>query len=138
MSEHKQLYRILDANLNRAKEGLRVCEDISRYVWNQASLTKQIKGLRHDLTTAMGKLDMFKVLDSRAVEQDVGRGSIESEFKRKDMAAVFLANAGRVKESLRVLEEVCKLMDASVALKLKVIRYRFYVQEQKAFKKRLS
>ena len=135
MSDYKQLYRILDANLNRAKEGLRVCEDISRYVWNQASLTKQIKDLRHDLTAAMAKLDMFKVLESRAVEGDVGRGSIESEFKRKDMAAVFLANAGRVKESLRVLEEITKLINASVSLKLKTIRYRFYVQEQKAFKK---
>ncbi len=129
------LYRILDANLNRAKEGLRVCEDVSRYVWNQKSLTKALKTIRHDLTLVTSKINALKVLSNRCVQEDVGRGDTLSEYKRRDIAAVFLANAQRVKESLRVLEEISKLLNASVAKNLKTLRYRFYVIEQKAFKK---
>ena len=135
MADKNQLYRILDANLNRTKEGLRVCEDISRYIWDQKALTKALKNLRHQLTLAMAKINMLKALENRCVEGDVGRGSILSELKRTDVSSVFLANAGRVKESLRVLEEISKLLNTNVSQNLKSLRYRFYVLEQKAFKR---
>ncbi len=135
MTKNDPLFRILDANLNRSKEGLRVCEDISRYIWNQKALTKQIKQVRHELSSTMSKISMLRILDARAVESDVGKGTIPSELKRSDVGAVFLANAQRVKESLRVLEEISKLLNSSVSQNIKSLRYRFYVIEQKAFKK---
>lgn len=135
MQAKNHLYRILDANFNRAKEGLRVCEDISRYIWNQRALTVQLKQLRHELSAAIVKLNMLKILEARFVQGDVGKGTIASELKRGDVEAVFLANAQRVKESLRVLEEISKLLNSSVSQQIKLLRYRFYVLEQKAFKK---
>ena len=135
MSQAKPLYRIVDANFNRAKEGLRVCEDVSRYVWNRPTLTKSFKGLRHDLTQVATGLGMLKILEGRDVASDVGRPSSESELKRKDIPSVFLANMQRVKESLRVLEEISKLLDQKVSEGFKNLRYKAYVLEQKAVKR---
>ena len=38
---------MIDANLNRLKEGLRVVEDIKRYVFDDAEVAYKIKSLRH-------------------------------------------------------------------------------------------
>ena len=128
---NKGLYRILDANFNRTKEGLRVCEDLCRYAWDQTTFTRAYKDIRHALTQAMTGLDLVKVLEARHIEGDVGRATSVSESKRSDIKAVFWANSQRVKESLRVLEEVTKLLDADLSKKLKKLRYKVYALEQK-------
>ena len=128
----KALYRILDANFNRTKEGLRVCEDLCRYVWNQKTLTRAFKDIRHEVTDIVNRLGIQKALEARHIQADVGRATSDSESRRKDIRAVFGANIQRVKESLRVLEEVTKLIDADVSSKLKVLRYKVYALEQKA------
>ncbi len=130
-SPDKSLYRILDANFNRAKEGLRVCEDLCRYIWDQRTLTRAFKDLRHQLTGIMAGLDTQKVLEARHIQGDVGRATIVSESKRDDIKTVFCANTQRVKESMRVLEEVTKLIDSRISSKLKVLRYKVYALEQK-------
>ena len=130
-SPDKALYRILDANFNRAKEGLRVCEDLCRYVWDQKTFTRTFKDIRHELTQIIAGLDIQKALEARHIQGDVGRDTTISESKRVDIKAVFWANSQRVKESLRVLEEVTKLMDAKISSKLKVLRYKVYALEQK-------
>ncbi len=84
----KALYRILDANFNRAKEGLRVCEDICRYIWDQRTLTRAFKDIRHELTGIMSELDIQKALEARHIQGDVGRGTTVSESKRADINAV--------------------------------------------------
>jgi hypothetical protein len=126
------LYRILDANFNRAKEGLRVCEDLCRYVWDQKTLTRAFKDARHELTSVISGLDIQKAIEARHIQGDVGRDTTVSETARKDVKAVFWANSQRVKESLRVLEEVTKLINTGVSTKLKVLRYKVYELEQKA------
>jgi len=128
----RSLYRIFDANFNRSKEGLRVCEDLCRYIWDQRTLTRALKDVRHELTEITAGLDMQKALEARHIQSDVGKVSSVSECKRKDVYAVFWANSQRVKESLRVLEEVVKLIDVKTALKLKALRYKVYALEQKA------
>jgi len=131
-SPDKSLYRILDANFNRAKEGLRVCEDLCRYVWDQKTLTRAFKDLRHEITNTIAELDIQKALEARYIQGDVGRATSVSESKRDTIKAVFWANSQRVKESLRVLEEVTKLLDAGVSSRLKALRYKVYALEQKA------
>ncbi len=130
------LLRMVDANFNRAKEGLRVCEDICRYAWDDKSLTRSFKDTRHHLTTTIESLGLLKIIASRDIQADVGRPTSTSESKRADLNAVFYANSQRVKESLRVLEEVAKLKDVKTAQQLKNLRYSFYVIEQKSLKKR--
>ena len=130
----KSLYRVMDANFNRTKEGLRVCEDVCRYVLDQPSLTGEYKKLRHAVTEAIKLLDIKGLIAARDIDGDVGRGTICSEEKRNQVADIFYANSQRVKESLRVLEEFAKLMNVKAAALLKTARYQSYALEQKALK----
>lgn len=135
MTAPKELFRILDANFNRAKEGLRVCEDICRYVWDEKNLTRDFKAMRHELTAIIERIGVLKALANRSITTDVGRVSTQSEFVRKDLAAVFWANSQRVKESLRVLEEITKLLNIKASAQIKSLRYKIYASEQQALKR---
>ncbi len=127
------LYRGIDANYNRAKEGLRVCEDICRFVLDKRALTKNWKVLRHRLTDEVGNLRLNELLKARDIEKDVGKKTIKSEVTRKQVGDLFYANVQRVKESIRVLEEFTKLSDRRLAQNLKEIRYQVYGLEKKTF-----
>ena len=131
------LYRIIDANYNRLKEGLRVCEDIIRFAFSDESLTRNYKTLRHSVTTAFKKLSLkeIDVFESRDSTQDVGKKTPQYELNKKNINDLFLANLQRAKESARVLEEVSKLINKKAALQFKDIRYQLYEIEKKTFKK---
>lgn len=126
-----KLHRIFDANLNRAKEGLRVCEDVCRFILDERGLTRQLKNVRHELTAAIAKVKLAEIVQARNIEKDVGKGSIDLEMKRSDINDIFMANIQRVKESIRVLEEVSKLIDQTMSQDLKTIRYKIYAIEKK-------
>ena len=134
--KQQKLLRVIDANFNRAKEGLRVCEDVVRFIFNDASTTLQLKNIRHGLTQAVATLGLGEMIKARDISGDVGVKTTASELKRQDINDIIYANSQRVKESIRVLEEVAKLVDVSAALKLKKLRYQFYAVEQKMLKKR--
>ncbi len=136
MGVPKEMFRIIDANFNRSKEGLRVCEDIARFVWNDKGLSTALKNARHGLTAAIEPLGVLKILSYRDIKQDVGRATTVSESTRSHLDDVFWANSQRVKESLRVLEEVAKIADPKCARFIKDLRYKVYAIEQKALKRR--
>ncbi|MBZ0166152.1 MAG: hypothetical protein K8I00_05035, partial [Candidatus Omnitrophica bacterium] len=71
----QKVYRLIDANFNRAKEALRVCEDVCRFYLDSPAWTRQYKECRHQLTGAIEALDLKKLIDARSIETDVGRGS---------------------------------------------------------------
>ena len=127
----QKIYRLVDANFNRAKEALRVCEDICRFYLDQPALTRQYKQCRHQLTAAVEDLDLKNLIRSRSIETDVGRGSTKSEFRRQDATDIYYANSQRAKESVRVLEECSKLFSVRIAQKLKQLRYKLYGVEKK-------
>lgn len=127
----QKIYRLIDANFNRAKEALRVCEDVCRFYLDAQAETRHYKQVRHHLTAVLEALNLKDVINSRAIETDVGRGSTKSEVRRRDGADIFYANSQRAKESVRVLEECTKLFDASAALKIKKLRYKLYELEKK-------
>ncbi len=131
----QEIARIVDANFNRAKEGLRVCEDVCRFVLDETKLTKEFKKLRHQLTSSVGSLKILKLLEARDIGGDVGRSSSRSELKRTSVKDIFYANAQRVKESVRVLEEMSKLVSISAATQLKKIRYQMYALEKEFLKR---
>ncbi len=70
--------RIIDANANRAREGLRFLEDHARFEINDADLARTFKTLRHDLTSAVAAMlsaanaDTTALLASRDTPGDVG------------------------------------------------------------------
>ena len=131
------LYRIIDANYNRLKEGLRVCEDVIRYAFSSESLTRNYKTLRHSVTAAFKKLSIkeAELFESRNSLRDVGKKTPRYELDKKSIEDLFLANLQRAKESARVLEEVSKLVNKKAALQFKDIRYGLYELEKKTFKK---
>lgn len=133
------ILRVIDANLNRSREGLRVCEDVARFVVNSPAMTKELKDLRHGIRDVLAKAPftrtaLFRCRDSEA---DIGRDSrLASEMKRCNAADIFIANIQRVKESLRVLEEFFKLIDVRSSSKISRLRFKTYDIEKKAFKRR--
>jgi hypothetical protein len=114
--------RLIDANLNRLREGIRVVEDIFRYVYNDKQTALKLKELRH-----LSRLDNYiELLETRDVKNDVLRSSIKSEQNRSDLNSILIANFKRAQESSRVLEEFCKLISIEDSETFKFIRYELY------------
>ncbi len=113
----QQGWRIIDANANRAREGLRVIEDVARFVLEDAALAERCKRVRHLVTRAIAMIggDAIRELAWRDAVGDVGAGiKVDAELARADLAGVVGANAGRATEALRVLAELMKVQ-ASIA-----------------------
>lgn len=125
-NESPELFRVIDANLNRLKEGIRVIEDIVRYRDNNKEIALQLKTLRH-LAKTDHTLTLLKYRDSTS---DVLRPSTKSEQERSDIKSILLANFKRAQESSRVLEEIFKLHDMSYSENFKTIRYELYSLEK--------
>ena len=120
------LYLVIDANLNRLKEGIRVIEDMARYSDNNKNLSTQLKTLRHQ-----AKIDDIQpLLNSRDAQNDVLRPTMESEMERSSIESIIIANYKRAQESSRVLEEVYKVVDPKLSEKFKNIRYELYTLEK--------
>lgn len=126
--------RLIDACANRAREGLRVVEDHVRFSLNSLVLTTWLKEIRHGLREALAYLPERlhqNGLDSRDVSGDVGTGiSTPTEMTRSDISDVALANLKRVQESLRSLEEHCKIISSQAAIRLESLRYQCYRAEK--------
>ena len=132
----KSCLRIVDANLNRSAEGLRVCEDIARFVLNDKALAVSFKVFRHKLKALRGRISSrFDILSVRNVRKDIGRKTKKPDSIRKDFSDIFGANAQRVKEALRSLEEITKLIDLRLSENFKKMRFKFYEAEKKTVKK---
>lgn len=130
----KNLYRIIDANINRTREGLRVCEDICRFFYNKKTVTQKYKNIRHTLTDILSQLSIAAFVKERDAVKDVGKISSKSEMQRKNVDDIFYANSQRVKESIRVLEECSKLLDSKASQRFKELRYDIYTLEKKIMK----
>jgi thiamine-phosphate pyrophosphorylase len=125
------ILRILDAAANRAREALRVLEDYARFSLNDEPLTAQLKGLRHELADMLVLLPMNRALLARDTPGDVGTGiKTAAELRRSSLRDVLTANAKRLSESLRSLEECAKTITPFAALKFEQLRYRGYTVEQ--------
>jgi len=126
------MLRLIDANLNRALEGLRLLEDVARFLLNDAEISEQLKALRHELGADDPKL-RARLLAARDSTADVGAfAEVPGEVKREDIIAIVTANAKRVEESLRVLEEFAKLPDIALnGGRFKQARFAVYEVERK-------
>ncbi len=121
-----ELFRVIDANLNRLKEGVRVVEDIMRYRDNNKELSKKLKELRHK-----ARIDeTYELLLHRDSINDVLRPTLKSELNRTGIISILTANFKRAEESSRVLEELFKLHNAEYSENFKYIRYELYNLEK--------
>lgn len=133
MNPSSAFYRILDANCNRAAEGLRVVEDICRFVLNVEPFTKQLKSLRHQLIDTISQIDPTgkQLIAYRNSDADIGENlSPELETNRTGYYSLVVANFRRAQEATRVLEETSKLLNAESSNTFKKIRFDLYSLEK--------
>ena len=121
-----ELFRVIDANLNRLKEGIRVIEDILRYRDNNKELSVKLKEIRHK-----SRINEYtELLQHRDSINDVLKTSTKSEQSRTDTTSIIAANFKRAQESSRVLEELFKLHNIDYSENFKSIRYELYNLEK--------
>lgn len=118
--------RILDANLDRAREGLRILEEWCRFGVNNSDLASECKQMRQELA-------QWHTPQLRAARDTPGDpGTIlthPQEERRAGISELLQANFSRVQEALRVLEEYGKLYDSQMGAVFKQMRYRVYTLE---------
>jgi len=129
-----ELFRVIDANLNRLKEGIRVVEDIMRYKNNDKTLSHKLKTLRHE-ANIKESVELLKYRDSI---NDVLRQTVKSEMNRSNLDDIIIANFKRAQESARVLEELFKLYNAQYSENFKRLRYELYTLEKDIFENRVQ
>lgn len=124
------IYRILDANLDRAREGLRIVEEWCRFGLESANLTEECKHLRQELA----RWHAPELRAARNTPDDPGTELTHpQEQQRSSIEDVLRANLCRIEEALRVLEEYGKLYNPDMAATCKQMRYRVYTLESSLF-----
>ena len=117
--------RIIDVNLNRTAEGLRILEEISRFILNNQELSTFLKDMRHKICQIQ-EMDYQNLLTARDSLNDVGT-KVQNPDCRVNLETVFKANVKRVQQSLRVLEEY----DTNNSSVYEKMRYQIYDFEKK-------
>jgi len=120
-----RILRTVDANINRVSEGLRVLEDISRFIVEDENTTRRLKSVRHQVNGLARDLGIHLLL-SRDSEGDIGADS-DLVKEHKDLYAIVRANAKRAQEGLRVLEELTKLPELKEVIPADEIRQSRYL-----------
>lgn len=120
------LCRILDANLDRAREGLRIIEEWCRFGLNSTQLAGECKQLRQELASWHDP----QLRQSRDTLGDAGTELTHpQEESRSSLEQLLQVNFCRVQEALRVLEEYGKLYRVEMGSAFKQVRYRVYALE---------
>lgn len=118
---------IVDANINRVSEGLRVIEDWARFYLSDKELTEDIRKLRHRLWSLVTK-EYPRIIKGRDAGQDILSEVVEAS--RKNPSDIPKASFNRVKEGLRVLEEMGKIISPQAGNQFKKMRFKIYVIER--------
>lgn len=140
MSKKQQIYRVLDANLNRLREALRVIEEYYRFIDERPAVCRRLKKLRHALVDMEGALGRSELLDNRDTAGDcfADRNRPEELVRSRGLSALLAANFKRGQEACRVIEEYAKviggdLAGARLSEKAKTARFALYAFEKELF-----
>ena len=124
--------RVIDANANRAREGLRVAEDFARFVVADGALAGALRDARHRVTEAVRRVaPTLWLLAARDTDGDPGADA--GTFPPAPRAAppdVAASALKRAEEALRSLAEFAKLVDPDAAGMFERERYGLYDLEK--------
>ncbi len=126
-----QAMRIVDANGNRIAEGLRFLEDIARFILDDQALSLQLRELRHTVIKNIGALGNSSISE-RDAAGDIG-AKFDPANQLQDLPSLVSANAKRIEEGLRVIEDLAKLPELSPSLKstdFQQMRFTVYTIER--------
>jgi len=94
-------FRILDANINRACEGIRVLEDISRFDFEDINSTNELRIMRHSVRKLFLSLD-HELLTARDSKKDIGKIiSSNSKLDKKEDIKNLVFDISKEIENLR-------------------------------------
>jgi thiamine-phosphate pyrophosphorylase len=127
----RAIYRILDANLNRSREALRVIEEYCRFVKDDVMLSRQTKHFRHRLKEIVDAVGQENLLAARSSETDIGKEiDNPSQQAKADPQAVVTASCKRLQEALRNIEEYGNAVDAKISDLAGKLRFEAYQLEK--------
>lgn len=131
----QKIYWVIDANVNRAAEGLRLLEDLARFHYQQKVLSEKLKKLRHDIRKSMmGRWS--QCLHERNSQNDIGL-SISKELKLDNKSSIYeliAANFKGLQEALRTIEEALKIAgEYQLSKKYEGYRFSSYTLEKEYF-----
>lgn len=121
--------RIIDANLNRAREGLRTAEEYARLVASDSVSAQALKDVRRHIQTCAEAFGP-ELLAARDIQRDVGVRPDADDVSRGTEKDVTAAGLKRAQEALRVIEEFAQLHSPTAAAAAAKARYRLYAAEQ--------
>src|SRR5262249_45581839 len=125
--------RMLDANANRAREGLRTAEDFIRFSFGDAIWARRLRNLRHEITSAFTKSYSDVALRARRVSSDCGSAANEPESHKSSGSQtaheVAVRGLKRAQEAVRVLEEYSRGPQLNAAQAFSEIRFKLYEAE---------
>lgn len=134
--EKSSVFRILDANLNRLREGLRVIEEYFRFMENNSELSIAFKGLRHDLIEIERFLGRNNLILNRDTATDCfSKENRPEELTRECVEDIVYAGFKRTQEASRVIEEYSKIAGSpDASARAKTIRFSLYTIEKTLWK----
>ena len=124
-----KVWRLLDANANRAREGLRTIEDTARFVLDKPEAARGIRALRHGLDELV-RGHYKTLLMARDVAHDRGRSNAAQAYKG-GVGALLAANFKRCEEALRVLEEYGRVLSPRAVKRAQRLRFKVYQWEKR-------
>lgn len=129
-STRQTTIRILDANANRALEGLRVCEELVRFHLESPRMFRRSRALRHAIAEALTQLplDVIERVRARASGRDIGKSAASTPVK--SLEQLLAINFQRTKESLRTLEECTRILAPRSSAVFQRLRFRTYEVER--------
>ncbi|NLD99938.1 MAG: thiamine-phosphate pyrophosphorylase [Fibrobacter sp.] len=126
------VYRVLDANLNRLREALRVIEEYYRFYLNDELISITFKTLRHSLIILEEGFGRKNLLANRDTQTDcfadVNR---PEELQRTSHEDIVVASFKRAQEASRVIEEYSKVTEhVELSEVAKKVRFSLYSVEK--------
>ncbi len=124
--EDLRISQIIDANLDRAREGLRVLEDWARFGLGNEDFVIRLKNFRQIL--GQNHLEIYKTSRNHIEDQCKGLSHPE-QINRKSPSKIISSNSARVQEALRVIEEFSRQHNKKLSKIASEIRYDIYTLE---------
>ncbi len=128
----QQVLRVIDVNLNRLREALRVIEEYFRFLSADAGRAASAKALRHSLDAVEAAIGREKLLAGRDIASDpFAYVNKPEELSRRNAGDVLRANFKRGQEAARALEEYAKVSSAPACSEVaKQVRFSLYALEK--------
>ncbi len=126
----RSLVRIIDANANRAMEGLRVCGELVRFHLEVPKAFRRLRALRHATARAVQQLPVSPAerLRARQSERDFGKHAPSTSVD--SLERLLVINFQRAKEALRTLEECSRLIAPRHVRAFQHLRFQTYGVER--------